>query len=674
MAAAPPAPDALSHPEFVRSCKLLRVTKCCIMMRVGFTTSRRGQICILAAAFLLVAAIGIGGYILLGARSALRNARAEFAQGAELEFDRLRLESTLPAGFQSIPSTPSYVDAAFFEGHLFLAGAAGLIRLDADGKPDAQFRPGLELPPSAITALAPGLASDSAEPELWLATASEGILAFDGRRLRHLRPPNPAARKATALLPLGNGRIAFGTERLGVLVFDGRRIAWLHPALRNLHVTALAGDEASLWIGTASQGLFQLRAGELRHWSEAEGLPDAHITAIAIHNGQTYAGTPAGAAQLSGGQVSRHLATGLFIESLAVREGVLLAGTLEQGLIEIPLASARRPGAAVSSSLEGEIRRIVSLPGQLLAVTPGALYVLGARRHWQLVAMPGQARLTDRNISALHADPEGRLWVGYFDRGLDIAVPAAATRHIEDDHIFCVNQIIQDPARNATAVATANGLVFFDSSLRQREVLRRAEGLIANHVTGLAPIPGGLAVATPAGVTFLDAAGPRSLFAFHGLVNNHVYALASEGPRLLAGTLGGLSILDNGEVRASYTTANSGLKHNWITALVRAGQDWFAGTYGAGVERLDASGHWTRLPESSGAFVVNPNAMLATDAAVYAGTLDRGLAIYRRNSGRWSFLTRGLPSSNVTALAIAGGLLYLGTDNGLISVPEGNLF
>ena len=65
----------------------------------------------------------------------------------------------------------------------------------------------------------------------------------------------------------------------------------------------------------------------------------------------------------------------------------------------------------------------------------------------------------------------------------------------------------------------------------------------------------------------------------------------------MAGTLGGVSVLDGDTVRANYTTANSRLKHNWITALARVGDEWFAGTYGAGVLRLDASGEWHSFPD-----------------------------------------------------------------------------
>ncbi len=105
-----------------------------------------------------------------------------------------------------------------------------------------------------------------------------------------------------------------------------------------------------------------------------------------------------------------------------------------------------------------------------------------------------------------------------------------------------------------------------------------------------------MAIATPAGLTFLDSTGARSLYAFHGLVNNHAYALGvsddAANQQLMVGTLGGLSVLQGGVVRASYTTANSGLKHNWITALAPVDDEWFAGTYGAGVLRDDDHGNW----------------------------------------------------------------------------------
>jgi len=90
-----------------------------------------------------------------------------------------------------------------------------------------------------------------------------------------------------------------------------------------------------------------------------------------------------------------------------------------------------------------------------------------------------------------------------------------------------VNRIVEDARHASVAVATANGLVLFDNDGRQKQVLGREAGLIAEHVTDVALYGDGMALATPAGITFLDNTGAHSLYAFQGLVNNHVYALGA---------------------------------------------------------------------------------------------------------------------------------------------------
>ena len=192
-------------------------------------------------------------------------------------------------------------------------------------------------------------------------------------------------------------------------------------------------------------------------------------------------------------------------------------------------------------------------------------------------------------------------------------------------------------------------------------------------MTDVAPSPDGLAVATPAGITFLGADGARSLYAFQGLVNNHVYSLGASDHTLLAGTLGGISVLDRGAVVASYTTANSHLPHNWISAVAPLEHGWMVGTYGGGIVRLDESSGFHAYDVATGDFDVNPNAMLATDRHVFAGSLDRGLFVYYRAADRWWHVTAGLPSENVTALAARGGWIYIGTDNGLVRAREEDL-
>jgi ligand-binding sensor domain-containing protein len=163
------------------------------------------------------------------------------------------------------------------------------------------------------------------------------------------------------------------------------------------------------------------------------------------------------------------------------------------------------------------------------------------------------------------------------------------------------------------------------------------------------------------------------MYAFHGLVNNHVYALGTSGDGLMVGTLGGLSSLEKGFVKANYTAGNSGLKQNWITAVVRLGDEWMIGTYGSGVMGLDDAGKFHAFETATAPMEINSNAMLVTQAHVFAGTLGKGLFIYDRAKRRWSSIAEGLPSANVTALAESNGYIYLGTDNGLVRVEERKL-
>ncbi len=629
-----------------------------------------------------VAAAGGAGFVFWQAGRAVRESAQSVEQDSHLAFTASRLDRTPPPGVEWIGAPAVFTDAAEFAGNLYLCGPAGLYVYDSQGALRARYRTGLELPAAPLVSLATAVPADSGQPELLIATSGEGLLAFDGRRFRQIRADDPAYRKLTAVLPLPSGHILLGLEEKGVLVYDGKTLAPLHPRLAGIPVTALAGSESDLWVGTRDRGILHLRAGNVEAFSEAQGLPDPQVLSLAVAptagDDAAYAGTPLGVAEFRGGRFHRKLASGFFARALHARSGSLVIGTLEEGTLEVPLGE-RRPRSlpAQRQALSGEVRRLLEVDGSLYALASDGLYALESRSPgWRRVLAPDAALLTDANIAALSFDPAGKLWVGYFDRGLDIvtldaADPArSAATHVEDAHVFCVNRIVFDAERNLSAVATANGLVLFDASGRRQQVLGRAQGLIADHVTDVALYPGGMAVATPAGLTFLDDGGMRSLYAFHGLVNNHAYTLAASGNKFLVGTLGGLSMLEGGLVRASFTTANSGLRHNWITGLLPVDSDWFVGTYGAGILRLDEAGLWHAFPDATAAFEVNPNAMLQSGGRVYAGTLGRGLYVYSRATGRWTTWQLGLPSFNVTALAARDGYLYVGTDNGLVRIRE----
>lgn len=606
---------------------------------------------------------------------AIRTAADEVRAQHEFRFVVHKFVAPPNPGFEPVSSPQVFLQAARFQDHLYVAGPAGLTEYDAGGSLLHQYAAGSELPGSPLVALAPAVLADSHELELIVATASEGLLAFNGRDFRQILPENPDARAITAVLPVSSGHLLLGTKKRGVLVYDGSRLRTLHPMLDGFYATELAGNASDLWVGTLNRGVLHFHAGEVDSFSEAEGLPDPQVESLAISGDSTYVGTAAGIAVFEHGAFSRVLAPGVLATAILATPTTLYIGSEDQDVLSIPLQGRRANPNLEQGSEIAEVRQLFSSGDAVFAVARSGVYRKTPHAFgWERVLQASPAVLSDRNISALSVDANGQLWVGFFDRGLDLLNAAnGRVRHVEDEHVFCVNRILAETRTGSIDVATANGLVRFDHSGAEQQILTHADGLIADHVTDVADYQGGLALATPAGLTFLDSSGARSLYAFHGLVNNHVYALGVSGDELLAGTLGGISHLIQGDVRMNYTTATSNLKHNWITAVVRVGQEWMVGTYGAGVLSLDDSGRFHSLGDVSGSEEINPNAMLVTPSYVVAGTLGDGLYFYDRSSERWSVIRDGLPSLSVTAFAVAKGYLYIGTDNGLVRIPEQKL-
>ena len=617
---------------------------------------------LLAATTLLI----VGG-VFVNASHAINESRVSLESKGTLHFESVRLDRRPASGFEPVSAPALFEDAAIYHGHIFICGPAGLSEFDADGNSVARFRPGFELPAAPLVRMNTGVAADAQEQELYIATAGEGLLAYDGRHMRQIRASTSEARKLTSVLISANGKVLMGTAKDGVLAYDGKHLAQLHPSLNGIKVTALAGSDSDLWTGTLDQGLLHLVAGRLESWKETDGMPDSRVTAIELTPDATYAATSMGVAEIRDGRVARVLGQGLFAQALQVRGTSLYAGTLEDGTVELPLnAKVARPRRKQQPSLgQTAVKRLFSQGGRSFELREDRLESEGLA-----VLKRDPALLRDNNIAALAQDADGRLWVGYFDRGLDIV--GKATLHIEDEHVYCVNRIVHDSKRQRTGVATANGFVMFDAAGVERQVLTKADGLIASHVTdALLNRDGSWTLGTPAGITFLEGGKASSIYARQGLVNNHVYALGECGGHLVAGTLGGASVFGDGLIKASFTTANSPLKQNWISAVAPVTNGCFLGTYGAGVIALDQAGKWKTFVDMPAGVEVNPNAMVSTGRAVYVGTLGKGLGVFDVARERWSWMTEGLPSLNVTAISVAAnGVLYIGTDNGLVRVAE----
>lgn len=665
----------------------------------------RSKLLLLPIIFLILLLTSALTVVLSGHRALNRATKAAAIKG-QLAFSLQTLDTSSNfarnLGAEIIASRSSYTSGKFFLGDLYLGGQSGLAVLRADGTSRLSLRSGFELPIAPINGIASGRLHGAGEPQLLLATGGAGMLLLvphsaASPTIRQLLPTDPEARDLTALLPLATGDVLLGTRHRGVLIYNGATLVPLRFTLpgvnpASLQITALAAVEAaSFLVGTRDAGVFYFHAGTVDHADSGSGLPDEQVESIAISPNsapaRAFVGTPVGTAEFDLAVPSfrpvQILARGIFSHALAVSEGQLTIGTLDQGIQQVALegGTSLRRGSISAGPLSASTERIdafLTTPDALYALASGAL-LRRAGAAWVPALPPAPATLADADISALAFAPDGTLYVGFFDHGIDLLDPKGAIRHVEDDHLFCINRLVVDPERHTMDAATTNGLVLFDAQDRPRQTLTRRDGLISDHVTDVTFTRAGTVLATPAGITFLGPSGAESLYAFQGLVSNHVYALASTGSsnQLLAGTLGGISILKSNSVARNLNITNSNLKHNWITALLPMPDNtMLVGTYGAGLETLDSQGRFTpiELPaDTARGLVINPNALYATASHIYAGTLAKGMLVYSVASGRWSAVTNGLPSLNVTAFTARAGEIYIGTENGLVRIPEANL-
>jgi ligand-binding sensor domain-containing protein len=208
-------------------------------------------------------------------------------------------------------------------------------------------------------------------------------------------------------------------------------------------------------------------------------------------------GTVLGVAVFDRGRFSQVLAPGVLVTSLLATGSNLNVGSEDQGVLTIPISSPQLKPHLMHSGKTAElakVRQFFMSGNDVYVLSSDALYRMSTRGlGWQQLLRPGPALLSDRNISALAADRSGRVWIGYFDRGLDLLDPETGrATHVEDDHVFCINRVVADGRTGTVAVATANGLVRFDSNGGQQQILTRADGLIADHVTDVAIYRNGL--------------------------------------------------------------------------------------------------------------------------------------------------------------------------------------
>lgn len=519
-----------------------------------------------------------------------------------------------------------------------------------------------------------------------LAVSGQGLI-FYSRRPEIVKAADSRFGDPTDLLSTPQGDLWIGTRQGGLLRWRNQHLEHAFTGkIHDSHVTALAGSSVDLWIGTYSEGLARYFGGTWSYLGRPEGLPDSQITALALDSRDAlYVGTPLGLARIQGGRVAGLKLKGEFIISIVPLDGHVFASTLSGKCYRF---DSNFSPQAISPPWTFQISP--QSPPIRFHASGTDLLVSNGPQLWRAVSPSSRLRWLDfiditptetpvlsaRNISSLATDSDGRLWVGYFENGLDVVdwVRRKAT-HQRNEIMFCINHIHSDRKSGMTYVSTANGLGIFNSPSEYR-VLRKKDGLLHNNVSEALPeTPGSqvLYLATAGGLSIVSPEGVRSLYAFHGLPSNHIFSLAPFRRGVILGTLSGLSYVSDAEPPRNFSSDNSEMRHNWVNAVLSVGQDVWLGTYGGGVQILKGGNQWRDVAEQLSQLHINPTALFLHKQWVFAGSLEAGLFVIDVNTLEWSQILNPLPSRNVTSFAVDDQFLYVGTDRGLVRFSRGEI-
>jgi hypothetical protein len=284
------------------------------------------------------------------------------------------------------------------------------------------------------------------------------------------------------------------------------------------------------------------------------------------------------------------------------------------------------------------------------------------------------AAIADRQIDVIRVW-DSRVYFGVRDYGIAVHTPATGAWELfpYDFSSFNKELIIIDivPMQGMVYAGAAGGLLRLDTQTRAWTVFKNPRSAPANDIFRLAARNGLMWIATSDGLVSFDPASES-------------FALIHPGPHLnvvsAQGALWGNLIDVKKPAICRINPQTRKLTGDWT---FEGGAVW-------GIEMMAESGR-IAMPKPNGLsffytdkphfeFVYKPDefpAFLATSIARYGDTYllgtRSGLVQYDPQKNSWLLITRdaGLPSTRVTALAVHGGLIYMGFTNGaLIAAPD----
>ncbi len=323
------------------------------------------------------------------------------------------------------------------EGSLWIGTRNGFSRL-RNGEIES-YRPQEGLSQSTVYSM-----FEDVEGSLWVGTKNGLNQFFSGRALPYTMNEGLPSNDTGPILQDRRGNVWIGTLGDGLARFDGKRFEAMtsKQGLGSNTISTLAeGRDGSLWTGTTA-GIDRLNNGRVEaHYSTSEGLPSANIRALFVtHDGTLWAGTEKGPA------------------------------VFRNGAFSIPRnmpAELRGPIAAINEDAQGQV---------FLATEQDGLYVYQDGAAHELL----QGGISIRDVDALYADPDGRMWIGTQGAGLRLLDHGKMTVFYVRDGMFDneIYGIIRDE-QDRLWMACSKGLF----SVNRSDLLKFAAGALKKVVS-----------------------------------------------------------------------------------------------------------------------------------------------------------------------------------------------
>jgi len=551
-----------------------------------------------------------------------------------------------------------------------LVGRKKITKLDTDYYVDAVFTISDGLLENRIMAVKPW------NGKLLVVYGNFGIALMDGKMLYNYIFKQQRYNKVCAVSP-DRENILMITDTADIIEFNGESFKLLKNEVLNPKkhiISSICRLNDGALIGTVSSGLYYYNYDKAVA-EKNEIFVSNRINCILNSGDKVFVNSESGVYERGSYNDYLPIVKDYPVRASAVRDdGTLLCGTYFGEILEINGRGGIKSTKVSQQNEPVESISIVNLSqsGNLqeaqFAVTGSEILRLNSGNSLERIGLSAELNLLSSNfITSLEIDNNGRIWVGYFEDGIDVLdSDLKVVAHLENDDVRVIRHLKFDAGRGLMYAASSKGVIVFDSAYKYRKI-DATRGLISNEVSNISLMKDGAVYCTAGGVTFDQGGILRSIYAFHNLANNHTYCSINDSDKVYVGTLGGLSIIENLTVRDNLTPLNSPLPNNWVTAILKdeTGNIWI-GTYGGGISRIGKSGKWDDVKFPYKDIEINNNAMISSGNMLFAGTLSDGIIIYDFNTEEWQRFSGTLPSRNVTAFLWIGNKLVIGTDAGLV--------